>query len=147
MKKFNFRFEKVLSYRRHQEKDKQRALAQVRNMEEKQKDEISGILRDRQSHFTGEKECLVGPIDTRKLTAYSRYYLKLNSMELSGREVLKKIQGEVEEKRLELVDATKQRKIYEKLKERHQEKYLAEYNLMMQKENDEIGMKTYLRGK
>lgn len=147
MKKFNFRFEKILSFRRHQEKLRQRALAQVRQLEEKQKQEILEIQQDRQKHIEEEKQLLVGALDANKLTNYSRYYLKLKGMELSGRDVLKKIRKEVENKRQDLVAATKQRKIYEKLKERHKEKYTAEQNLLSQKENDEIGTKTYLRRK
>ncbi|MEZ5359446.1 MAG: flagellar export protein FliJ [Candidatus Zixiibacteriota bacterium] len=147
MKKFNFRFEKILSYRRHQEKLRQRALAQVRNLEEKQKQEILGIQQDRERHLEEERQYLIGTINPQQLTAFSRYYLKLKGMEISGKDVLRKIQIEVSQKRQELIDATKQRKIYEKLKEKHKEKYVAEQNLLLQKENDEIGTKTYLRRK
>lgn len=117
----------------------------MRKLEERQKQEILEIQSNRQRCLEEEKQLLVGNLDTMKLTTYSRFYLKLKGMELSGRDVLEKIQKEVEEKRLDLVEATKQRKIYEKLKERHKEKYIAEQNLLLQKENDEIGTKAYFR--
>ncbi|MCK5127151.1 MAG: flagellar export protein FliJ [candidate division Zixibacteria bacterium] len=147
MKRFNFRFEKVLSYRRHQEKGKQRELAQVRNREEKQKKEIHGIVKDHSNQQQSQKSQLVGTINPLRMTAFSRYYLKLKQLEFIGRETLKTIKKEVEEKRGKLVEATKQRKIYEKLKEKHLEEYTVEYNLMLQKENDEIGLKVFARQK
>ena len=45
--------------------------------------------------------------------------------------------------REELLEASREKKIYEKLKERHWEKYNIEVNLLMQKEMDDIGQKLH----
>jgi len=139
MKRFKFRFEKILTFRRHQEKQKQRELASAQNMEQKQKDKLTAIADDFDACQDEEKKYLLGKINPNRLTEYSRYFLLLKRMELSGREILQQISREVGKKRDELVGATRRKKIYEKLKERHQEKHILELNRLIQKENDEIG--------
>ncbi len=139
MKRFRFRFEKILAFRRHQEKQKQREFASVQNMEQKQKGKLAAIADDFAVCQDDEKKYLVGKINPNRLTEYSRYFLLLKKMELSGREVLRQISREVGKKRDELIGATRRKKIYEKLKERHQEKHILELNRLIQKENDEIG--------
>ena len=139
MKRFKFRFEKILTFRRHQEKQKQRELASAQNMEQKQKDKLTAIADDFDACQDDEKKYLLGKINPNRLTEYSRYFLLLKRMELSGREILQQISREVGKKRDELIGATRRKKIYEKLKERHQGKHILELNRLIQKENDEIG--------
>jgi flagellar FliJ protein len=145
MPRFKFRFEKILSYRGHQEKQKQRELAAVRKMEQEQSDKITGILTDRSAAQQNELDILTGSIRPTQLTLYSRYFLKLRQMEVTGREMLRQIGFEAEKRRQALVEATRQKKIYEKLRERHLERFTHEYNLTLQKENDEMGQQTFLR--
>jgi flagellar export protein FliJ len=61
--------------------------------------------------------------------------------------MLQQFATEVEKRRQALVAATRQKRIYEKLKERDLEKYTYEFNLMLQKENDEVGQKVFLRNR
>lgn len=145
MPPFKFRFEKILAYRRHREKQKQRELAEVRALEQQQGERITRILDDRVAAQKKERRLLTGKLDPSRLTGYSRYHLKLRRMEMAGREVLGQIAAEVEKKRQALMEATKQKKIYEKLKERYRERHDRKYTLALRKENDEIGQLTYLR--
>lgn len=145
MPRFKYRFEKILSFRRHQEKQKQRKLAEVRKLEQDQNDKISKVVEDRSRTQQQETGLLTGKLDPACLTGYSRYYLKLKQTELTGRELLRQIGVEVEKRRQALVEATRQKKIYEKLKERHRERFDHEYNLALQKENDDIGQQVFLR--
>ena len=62
----------------------------------------------------------------------------LKRLAIASHEVLAGITREVEKKREELIGATMQKKIYEKLKEKHRAKYDREINLYLQKENDEV---------
>ncbi len=139
MKKFKFRFEKLLSYRRYLEKQKQRELAAIQNMEMQQRRKLKHIAADRSTHQKQERQHLRGKIYPDRLRGFTRYYLLLNKMEISGQEVLRQIEKEVDKKRGELIEASKQKKIYEKLKERHRSRYDRQLNLLLQKENDEVG--------
>ncbi len=145
MPRFNYRFEKILTYRRHQEKQKQRELAAIRKKEHEQNDEIAKILDSRSKAQQQGRACLTGVLNPDHLIGIARYYLKLKQLEFGGREVLQQIVQEVEKRRLALVEATKHKKIYEKLRERHLERHIREANLALQKENDEIGQQTFLR--
>lgn len=145
MPRFKFRFEKILSFRGHQEKQKQRELAVVRKLEQEENAKITGILNDRSATQQREQEHLTGNILPARLTEYSRYYLKLRQMEIIGREMLQQIGVEVDKRRQALVESTRQKKIYEKLRERHLRQFTEEYNRALQKENDEIGQQIFLR--
>jgi len=145
MPRSEFRFEKILTFRSHQEKQKQRELAMVVQLEQKQNGKITAIDRQRRSAQQEQKSQLMGVIRPSRLSGYSRYYLKLKRDEVSGREILKQIGEEVAKRREALIEATRKKKIYEKLKERHLEKVRLEQNRAMQKENDETGQQYYWR--
>lgn len=147
MKRFRFRFEKILDYRRHIEKQKQRELAMVQTLEKEQRQKIDDIVGKRNRFQLEEREYLTGNVQPSKLVGYSRYFLLLKHMEFTGRELLGEILKEVEKRRRELVEATKRKRIYEKLEDRHKNKYALEYNRLMQKETDDIGQKIYWHNK
>ena len=112
MRRFEYRFEKVLGYKKHIEKQKQRELAQVRQLAEKQKDKIADLLHQRQNNQERKRQLLVGRISTDRLNQYSRYFMLNRQLEVQNRTILRKIEEEVEKRRQILVEATKQRKIY-----------------------------------
>lgn len=147
MRRFKFRFEKILRYKRHLETQRQRELAEVRHREYVQRETLAAIGRNRSVVQEQEREHLTGRLNPARLTGYSRYYLRLKQMEMAGREVLRQIGREAENRRQALVAAAKQKKIYETLRQRYWDRYLREYNLSVQKENDEIGQKVYLRNR
>jgi len=147
MVRFKYRFEKILSYKRHLEKQKQRDLAIEVQKEQAQKQKIDDLRRDRGEQHDRERALLVGEIRPAVLTGFTRYNLLLKQMELAGHEALNKIGQEVTKRRTILLEAARQRKIYEKLKERHKEKYDKENELILQKENDENGQKIFFRNR
>jgi len=138
MKKFKFRLEPILRLKEHREKEKQKihaaALQQVANQENQLAD-----LKDLRTAQQGEmRNYLEGSLNIYRLISYNRFFAKLNRDELTGKELLRAFNKNAEAKRLDLVEATKQRKIYEKLRERHQSRHEKEMNLQIQKEQDEI---------
>ncbi len=145
MRRFKYRFEKILTFRQHQEKQRQRELATVQQLEQSQQQKIGDILA-KQAETRREKERhLVGAIVPSCLSGFYRYHLMLKQKELTGREVLQQIGKEIDKRRAVLIEATRKRKIYEKLKERHQARFEHDINLWMQKENDENGQKIFIR--
>ncbi len=147
MRAFKYRFEKILTYRRHQEKQRQRDLAAARELERAQRDKIVGLRHCQEETQTQRRNFLVGHIETARLSGYYRYFLKLQQLEAASREMLRHVIKEVNKRREALVEASREKKIYEKLKERHREKFQREYTLYMQKETDEIGQKAFLRNR
>jgi len=138
MKKFNFRLEKILQLKNHIEKEKQKILSQATQKVVSQEKALGEIDHSRKQIQGEQRSHLRGHINMHLMSVFSRYYLKLKKNELVGREMLGAFRKEQEEKRQELVKATRAKKIYEKLKERKQEEFQSEYRLQLQKEQDEI---------
>jgi flagellar FliJ protein len=144
MKKFNFRLEKILQLRTHFEKEKQKILGQAIQKVVAQDNALSDIDQTRRQTQNQQRTQLHGKIDTNLMSMFSRYYLKLKKNELAGRELLDALRIEQEKKRLDLVKATREKKIYEKLKERKFEDFQKEYQLQLQKEQDEMATQMLL---
>ncbi len=147
MKKFKFKFDKILTFRRHQEKEKQRDLAKIMGIRKKQEDDIGDIRISRVDWQNKEKKELLGTIQPQRLGGYSRYFLKLTKLEMAGIEALKVIDREADKKRELLIEAARNRKMYEKLKERHHKKFNRDLDLLEQKENDETGTKLFVQNR
>ena len=147
MRRFKFRFEKILTYRGHQEKQRQRELASALNVQQSQQEKVMGLVRGQMEAQKEKEKHLVGKIETARLSGYYRYGLRLKHLELAGRELLGHIAKDVEQKRQTLVEAARKKKTYEKLKERHRQQFTEDANLALQKENDEIGQKMFVQNR
>lgn len=145
MRRFKYRFEKILTFRQHQEKQRQRQLATVQQLEQSQRNKVADLLASQVEARREKARHLVGKVVPSRLSGFYRYQLMLKQKELTGREVLRQIGKEVDKRRVVLLEATRKRKIYEKLKERHRTRFEHDINLFMQKENDEIGQKIFVR--
>lgn len=139
MKRFKFRLEPLLKLRAHREKEEQKAHAAALFKVHSQNESLANINSDRGNNQNGLRQFLSGSLDLSRLSVFSRYFVKLKKNELIGREMLKVMQKETEEKRLKLLEATRQRRIFDKLKEKHRENHNKIFELSDQKELDEVG--------
>ncbi|MFH2037251.1 MAG: flagellar FliJ family protein [Candidatus Zixiibacteriota bacterium] len=147
MKKFQFRLERVLQLKLHNEKEKQKKLAEAAQKVFNQQEKLAGLVTDRHINQKEQRQCLLGKIDRSLMSNYSRYYLHLKKEEMMGTEMLNALKRAQEKKRLDLIEATREKKSYEKLKERKKEKYHKEAELNLQKEQDEIASQMLLHKK
>ncbi len=138
MKKFNFRLERILQLKEHTEKEKQKVLALATHKVLTQESKLHQIDWTRQQIQKDQIEHLTGAIDSGRLSIYSRYYLRLKKDELTGIAMLRALRKTQDEKRQELIEATRQKKIFEILKERRKARYYKELELSIQKEQDEL---------
>jgi len=145
MKKFRFRLEKVLQLKSHLEADKQKQLALATQKVIRQISAIDEIDRVRTDCKNDERKRLTGNINPRHLLTFSRYFLQLKKDEVKGQAVLGALKGEEGKRRQDLVEATKQRKIYEKLKERRHQAYREENARAEQKDQDEMAAQSFLK--
>jgi|WetSurMetagenome_2_1015567.scaffolds.fasta_scaffold104773_2 flagellar protein FliJ len=144
MKKFRFRLERMLQIKEHLEKERQKEMGLATQKVFNQEDYLHSLDQNRQDTQQLLRQSLTGRLSTFQLLNYSRYFIKIKKNELTGREVLKVYQRDQEKKRLELLEATKQKKIYEKLKERKREKHLKEMDLLSQKDQDELATRMFI---
>lgn len=147
MKKYNFRLTPLLKLREHRERERQRehseavskvlAHREVLKRNEQKKGEITEAGRGR----------LVGNVSVAEALVYSRFLLKLKRDALSEREILKGCEIEAEKKRRKLVEASRERKVYELLKEKQEARHYAEMERQEQIQSDEIASTAFVRKK
>jgi len=103
-----------------------------------QESELKALDNIRTDTQNNQRRRLSGGLDIPMMSSYSRYYLLLKKKELGGLELLKAYKKDQEEKRRELVEAAREKKTFEKLKENKFDSYRKDVELNLQKEQDEI---------
>ncbi|MDD3731967.1 MAG: flagellar export protein FliJ [candidate division Zixibacteria bacterium] len=143
MKKFKYRLETLLKVKTQIEKEKQREHAEALRKTYEQKELLNKIDRRRQDNLERQRHSLQGAISVVDMLLYTRYLLKLKKETMAGNELLRGLQRTAEGKRQALVKASREKKIYEKLKERQQIKYNERVEKSEKKELDEIATNNY----
>ncbi|CAN5649059.1 hypothetical protein BH09PLA1_BH09PLA1_22150 [soil metagenome] len=140
MAKFVFRLEPVLKQRKREEQEKQRELALreqvVVNLQIELK-RLDDALRSASDDLRNNH--LTGAIDLHFLTAHRRF---LMSMRRQGMSVVQRIAAanlQVDDARQKLAHAARQRKVIERLRERHLARWREDLARREQAEMDEIG--------
>ena len=144
MKKFKYRLEPILKIKSHAEKQRQKEHAATLQQVNRQKEQLSEIDAERENTFAFQRTRLQGPIQTQQLLAASRYLVRLKRDTMTGTELLRGLERESERKRKLLVQAAKERKIYEKLRERRQAKFNQEVESQDRKALDELAVVTFV---
>ena len=143
MKKFKYRLEPLLKMKEQVERD--RKIAHAKAIERVHDQEMANpdIERRRGETLTQHRSKLEGHLVTDQLLLYSRYHQKLKRDNLTGQELLKVLRKEESRRRKHLLEAARERKKYEKLKERLSQKHLKIGEEAERKEADEIALNTY----
>ncbi len=137
--KFHFKLEKVLKHKHILEKQAQRDFAEM----QKKLDEQLNILKDLENNlkntynerynFIASGQNVSASLDFVQ-KAYDGYKVMIGNQ----KRIIEGLEKIVEEKRLRLVEATKERKVFEKLKDKKKEEFVRELKKKDQKRTDEI---------
>ncbi|PWB67861.1 flagellar export protein FliJ [candidate division GN15 bacterium] len=144
MKKFRYRLEPILKIRSHVEKQRQKDHATALQQVYRQKEQLAAIDQERARTFAFQRAKLEGRIHTQQLLSASRYLVRLKRDTMTGSELLKGLEREAERKRQLLVQASRERKIYEKLRERQETKFNQEVEQHDRKTLDELAVVTFV---
>lgn len=141
MARFVFNLDGVLRQRKRIEQEKQRAMAEKQAVLV----ELQNALRQMQetvesSNADIRQNRLVGRLDMAFITAHRRFLASMQRQSLSLAQKIALAQRAVEDARAELIEAAKQRKAIEKLREKQFERWRAERARREQAQLDEIGM-------
>lgn len=118
---FEFQLEGVLRHRERAEKDRQRDLAAAQSEMVRLDAELQSLNRDvQQSTADVRDHHLVGRLDMGYLAAHRRYMLGMQRRVMAVAERMGQQQVVVDAARRALAEASKQKKILEKLKEKQQ---------------------------
>jgi flagellar FliJ protein len=145
VKKFKYRLQALLKVKEHIEKERQKDHAVALQKVYQQNDELDRIDGSRQKNLSDQRDQMGLHVSVAEMLIYSRYLARLKREQLAGNELLNVLEGEAEGKRVELVAASKDRRILEKLKEMQSTKHRAEIDQVLIKENDEIALVSHRR--
>jgi len=143
MKKFKYRLETLLKVKEHIEKEKQKEHASAVNRVNHQENQLKDIDNAKTTTFEKQRSRMKSPIVVAEMLVCSRYLNKLKRENMAGKELLKALKKKSEEKREKLIEASRDKKIYEKLKEKQQDKYNEMIKMLETKDNDEIAIRNY----
>ncbi len=138
MKKFKYRLEALLKMKEHFEKEKQKEHALSLQRVQTQENNLSALESEKNQNLIRLKNKLNGSLSVAEMLVYGRYLIKLKRNSFSGEQMLDALQKQEEGKRSKLLEATKEKKIREKLKEKQHEIYIDDLKLLENNENDEI---------
>jgi flagellar protein FliJ len=146
MPRFTFNLQGVLRQRKLVEEQRQRELAEVQRaylaMESELKamdDEVRATAEDlRQNH-------LIGRISVEYLAAHRRFTLAMQRKALEHAARMAEVKKKVDAARAALVEAAKQRKILDKLRERRESEWQDDQDRHEQAAADEVGQQIGLR--
>lgn len=145
MKKFQFRLQKLLQIKTHKKMERQKELAKaerVRRMEEAHFELLQSRMKQEISDVQDYK---VEKVDCRRLTQSAFYQQRLIANMTTQKQVIANAQKLEDGKRDKLIDAAREEKVFDKLKERQQERFRLETEILQQKETDEIAGSTFLQ--
>jgi flagellar FliJ protein len=147
MPQFKFKLQKVLDYRKIKEEEKKRELSLLL-IEYNKEREILNILKNKQEELFGDLKNLQK--DELNITQILFYYFYLQ--DLSNRikkqvQILEELDKKIQEKREEVIQASKERRIMEKLKERKYKEFLYFMDRAEQIFLDEISNSAFVRNK
>ncbi|MDE0965166.1 MAG: flagellar export protein FliJ [Candidatus Latescibacteria bacterium] len=145
MKRFSFRFQRLLELKQRKEDQQKAELGEVMAIFNREFDELGGL---KQSFDAYRHTSLALPdqrVETSLLGINASYLLRLHREMGEQRAHLDRIESMVEDKRGKLLEATRERRVYEILKERAEEKHKRETMRQERIQLDEIGGQLYVR--
>lgn len=143
MKNFKFKLDKVLDIKIQQEDNLKNSLAILLkkiNDENKIIDDLTHKLNYQKQNKTNLSNAL----------EYKNFVQYINFIEEKIKfhtQLLNNLTNEYKKEQLKLIEATKERKSIEKLKEKSYNEYLSNLNKIEQKTNDEFALYNFLRAK
>lgn len=138
MKKFDFRLEKVMEFKQHKQKENERKLAAVKQAINQQQNKLSEMnsQRDKCQQAMAEKN---GPyLDVPEIQTYYLYLVRLTREIIQRMEQIWRLEEDAETKREILLKSAQEKKVLERLREKHYLSYRRELDKSEQKQLDEI---------
>jgi flagellar FliJ protein len=126
MKKYSFKFESLLNIRNLQEEEAERAFREAAMRYEEELGTLNSIKEDFRRTLEDLANQRQAGFDARIQSLYDVYFKHLKNRIASQTKIVDKAEKAMEERREELVEAMKERKVVEKLKVRDYEKYAEE---------------------
>lgn len=143
---FKFQFQSILDLKVRFEDLKKSEYGEAVHELQLQTDKLNFLVEEQHLQFNLIQEKEKEGITPKEFINYNNYMNRLKRSIEIQKEVVKKASDKAEKARLELVEAAKQRKMFETLKEKKMEEYWEEYYKKEQLQLDEIASYKYNGG-
>ena len=146
MRRFQFKLQTLLDIRMAREKEIQNELSRLINIQNleriKQEDYRRRIATE---HEKFNRKIKDGEYSYSVALMFERFVDFANRVIANAQKRIESMEPEIQSVREKLLEASRERKVIEKLKEKRWEEYLYELNRETQKENDDINQKMYVQ--
>lgn len=145
MRRFQFRFERILDLKESVEDSRRAALGEAVTAAEGVRQQLDSLEQER---HRVSRQAPLGPaefVDVEALRQTTRFDQRLEGEIVSRVEDLRQVETVVEVRRGELLESTRERRVYEILKERAEGAHRKEQRRQERIWLDEVGQQLYLR--
>jgi flagellar protein FliJ len=140
MKRFQFRLGAVLKLRERAEDQRKQELAEVVRLRREHQDKHDSLQDSLDEQKQQMRDMAAGgDVNVERLIGYQRYAMSVDFQVRRLEETLRVIDEEMARRRGVLAEATRDKKVIEKLRERQHDEYLAGVAREERRELDEIG--------
>jgi len=138
MKRFNFRLQRVLDFKEQIEGQKRQSLADRLGELVEEKQTLIKLMSRKEQYLKKYASLFAGKLDVPSLKTTLSYIDRVKSQIIRQARTVVNAETQVEKARIEVGDAMRDRKKYEKLRERKHSEYAFQLNREEQKELDEL---------
>ncbi|EOC99305.1 flagellar export protein FliJ [Caldisalinibacter kiritimatiensis] len=133
MKKYKFKLQKILDYKEGVENKKKSLYGKLKKELEEEEKKLNQVVMRKKKLLAERNDALEGTT-IKDLKAYSLYINSINDEIHQQKNIINRKREECEGAKKELIDITKERKMFEKLKE----KDYKEYTYLVKKEEEKL---------
>ena len=137
---FKFKLQSVLDYRLNIEEKILNEFSELKRKLDEQKALLEALVSEREGRVADLRNMRSATIKADDIASILAYVEHLHEREKQQEEVIRQTGEAVEEKRKYLVEAVKNRKVMENLKDRHEQDYIKDFNETEQKNSDEMSV-------
>lgn len=145
MRRFGFRFQRILEIKERLEESAKIALGEVIAVLNREQDQLAALQQTRRSYRQASQRLPDAQLDSSLLGLNASYLQRLQREAEEQQEHIARVEVIVEDRRQKLLAATKDRRIYEILKERAWEAHHHEQQRQERILLDEAGNQLYVR--
>ena len=145
MRQFAYRFQRVLEIKERMEDARKAALGEVVSVLNQEEETLRDLQETRKRYVQGDRFQLEAPVDANLLDVQAAFLQRLKRECGEKQEQIRQVESAVEEKRKELMEATKERRVFEILREQREVAYKREQKRQERRLLDDVGTQLYLR--
>ncbi len=145
MRQFAYRFQRVLEIKGRMEDARKAALGEVVSVLNREEETLRDLQDTRRRCLQAGRFQPAAPVNANLLDVQASYLQRLKRECGEKQEQIRQVESVVEEKRKDLMEATKERRVFEILREQREETYKREQKRQERRLLDDVGTQLYLR--